>query len=350
MRILSIIDSLGNGGAEQVLVRLVAGLPGHEHAVIHCSRVNAVPVHGPHVRALRRAGAILEDVDWRVFADPGRRAAAMGGSVPEIVICHWWGGTPWRAWMDELADAQPGAGRPWFVCVLHATGRPAPRGFDRYVVLADLHRSQVPDGGRVAVIPNGVDLAVFHAARRPRTTGPSSLRIGRLARLDPGKTPDGLVRTMDGWSVPRARWELAGDGSLRPTLAAQAAALADPSTVRLLGALPHRRVAPWLRGLDVVFHLTGDVSECHPLALLEALACGVPVVAERRGGIPEIVRDGQDGLLGDSPDEVGAHLRRMAGDRDLLARLTAGARADGRRFDVAHQLAAWRTLLVELGG
>jgi glycosyltransferase involved in cell wall biosynthesis len=104
-------------------------------------------------------------------------------------------------------------------------------------------------------------------------------------------------------------------------------------------------VAPWLHTLDVAFHITDDVSECHPLALLEAIACGVPVVAEGRGGTPEIVRHGVDGLLGDGPQEVGAHLRRLAADAPLLARLTAGARADGSRFDISGQLAAWRVLL-----
>jgi len=354
VRILSLIDSMGRGGAEQVLVRLVTGLPEHAHGVIHCSRVNGVPVHGPFIRALRGAGASVADIDWRSYADATLRRVAMGGQEPDVVICHWWGGTPWSAWMQQVMAARPGAGRPWFVCVLHATGRPAPSGFDRYVVLARAHARQVPPGGRLEVIPNGVDRVVFRPARRIRRRSGSAsgmapgLRVGRLARLDPGKTPDDLVRVIDGWGVPGARWLLAGDGTLRPALEAQARALAGSTAVDVLGAIPRHRVAPWLRSLDVLFHVTGAITDCHPLALLEALSCGVPVVAERRGGVPEIVRHGHDGLLGDGPDEVGAHLRRVAADPALLAHLTAGARADGAHLDLGHQLAAWRVLLDEL--
>jgi phosphatidylinositol alpha-1,6-mannosyltransferase len=64
------------------------------------------------------------------------------------------------------------------------------------------------------------------------------------------------------------------------------------------------------------------------ISLVEAGACGVPVVAGRTGGIPETVREGETGLLVDAerPDEVCAALSRLLDDRTLRGRLGAGGR------------------------
>jgi glycosyltransferase involved in cell wall biosynthesis len=65
--------------------------------------------------------------------------------------------------------------------------------------------------------------------------------------------------------------------------------------IRFVGPRPHSEIAEWLSAADLSVLPTR--SEGWPNALLESLACGTPVVATRVGGTPEIVRDGEDGLL-----------------------------------------------------
>jgi glycosyltransferase involved in cell wall biosynthesis len=104
-----------------------------------------------------------------------------------------------------------------------------------------------------------------------------------------------------------------------------------------------------LKRFDVFCHVTSTAVECHPLALLEALAAGVPIVAEARGGIPEVVTHGVNGLLASTPGEIGDHLRLLRRDEVLRKRLSMGARGTAARFSLQRQLEAYRRLLAEIG-
>ena len=73
----------------------------------------------------------------------------------------------------------------------------------------------------------------------------------------------------------------------------------------------------------------------------------MPIVAEARGGVPEIVSHGVNGLLGRSADEVGDLLRAVVADEELRATLARGARGSASRFSLATQLAAYENLLGE---
>jgi glycosyltransferase involved in cell wall biosynthesis len=90
-----------------------------------------------------------------------------------------------------------------------------------------------------------------------------------------------------------------------------------------------------LTGLDI-FALSSR-QEGLPLALMEAMATGLPCLATSVGGIPEIVRDGVEGLLvpaGD-PQALSSALRRLVADPGLRNRLGSAARERSRSFDVA---------------
>jgi glycosyltransferase involved in cell wall biosynthesis len=79
------------------------------------------------------------------------------------------------------------------------------------------------------------------------------------------------------------------------------------------------------------------------------MAAGVPIVAESRGGIPEIVVDGENGLLADSIERVGEHLRRLRDDHSLRRRLSRGARATAEKFSLVKQISGYHQLLAEMG-
>lgn len=146
----------------------------------------------------------------------------------------------------------------------------------------------VGDDG-VVMIPNAVDRRVFHpAGDRPR----SGRRVGSIGRLEPEKGFDVLVdaaRLLER-RVPGAEVVVAGTGSRRAQLDAVVAASGAP--VRFVGAVrPGEGVAAFLRGLDVLV-LPSLFREGRPNVLLEALACGVPVVATDIPGVAETIGTG----------------------------------------------------------
>lgn len=142
---------------------------------------------------------------------------------------------------------------------------------------------------RVRVVPNGVDLARF-APGGPGGAGVLWLGLmGEVKRLD--VLLDALAQT-------DVRAVLAGDGPVRPMVEARAAALGGRVTLPGFVADP----VPLFARADAF--VLCSAAENMPLSLLQAMACGLPVVATRVGGVPEIVRDGVDGLLvppGDAP-------------------------------------------------
>jgi glycosyltransferase involved in cell wall biosynthesis len=127
--------------------------------------------------------------------------------------------------------------------------------------------------------------------------------------------------------VPDARLVVVGDGPMRSSLEGEAAALGVTERVRFVGAHPRDEVLRQLAGAEAAL-LTSDWENL-PHAAVEALAVGTPVVSTAVGGVPEVVRDGENGLLvppGDA-DAVAGAMRRILVEDGLRDRLAAAAQA-----------------------
>ncbi|OLT28511.1 hypothetical protein BJF82_03245 [Kytococcus sp. CUA-901] len=141
------------------------------------------------------------------------------------------------------------------------------------------------------VVPNGVDLSVFTPG--PADRSPRMLFVGGLAPIKGAdRLPEILEKVLQ--RVPSAELDVVGVGALRPELEAAAQRL----PIRLHGALPRADVARMMGEASVL--LVPSRNEGFGCVVLEAYACGTPVVASCVGGLPESV--GAEGAL--VPDDA----------------------------------------------
>jgi len=193
---------------------------------------------------------------------------------------------------------------------------------------------------QVLTIWNGIDLNRF-AYAGPQQHGPAVL----VARLSPEKDVDTLLRAaaLVAQADPAFRLEIAGEGVCLPALLERTAELGMAEYVRFLGEV---RDVPALLARASLFVLSSQ-TEGISLTLLEAMARGLPVVATRVGGNPEVVADGTTGLLvlpGDPTALASALLQiRRAPDRAHQFGL-AGRRRVEEHFDVRHMVAKYEYL------
>lgn len=192
------------------------------------------------------------------------------------------------------------------------------------------------DEGRVRVVTNAVDPAKypFPGSREAaqKQLGLEGRFVVTVARLTPWKGVDALIRCVPG--LPEG-WRLlvVGDGPERARLEEQARAAALTQRVIFTGEVAQDRVPAYLRASDVFALFTGYEGLSH--VLLEAQLAGLPTVATRKGGNPEVIRDGENGLLVEYGDEKGLSvaLGRLASDEALRARLAENARRAAAEFD-----------------
>ncbi|GAB3251256.1 glycosyltransferase family 4 protein [Alteromonas gracilis] len=191
---------------------------------------------------------------------------------------------------------------------------------------------------RVRVVPNGVDTDRFVPGGQPGEDGIHLVWLGVLA---PVKRVHLLLDVLD--AVPGTRLTLIGDGPLRADLECRIAERGLVDRVRLTGMLADP--APVLREADLFVLPSG--AENLPLALLQAMASGLPVVASRVGGIPDVVREGVEGRLvpADRPDLLSAAVADLVAAPERLPALGRAARA---RVETAYSLEGCVDGLVEV--
>lgn len=207
--------------------------------------------------------------------------------------------------------------------------RLAVRAADRVVVTSEegadyLVARHGVDRQRLRVVPNAIDVERFAPAPAARREKGLIAFVGRLA---PEKRLDVLVTAAA--SVPGARLLLVGDGPEREQLARRAAAAGVP--LELAGTVSNAALPEWLARAETF--VLPSAYEGQPKALLEAMACGLPVVGSDVAGIREIVRHGETGWLAPAGD-VGAFaaaLRTLSSDPVLRERLGLAGRAEVAR-------------------
>jgi glycosyltransferase involved in cell wall biosynthesis len=142
-------------------------------------------------------------------------------------------------------------------------------------------------------------------------------------RLGPQKALGVLLQALV--EVPEVTLVVAGDGPERAALEARTSELGLDERISFLGAVPRERVLRLFRAGDA--SVLPSAWENFPHTVVEALAVGCPVIATTVGGVPEVVRDRENGLLvaPRDPHALGAAIARFFDDAELRARLAAAA-------------------------
>jgi len=262
-----------------------------------------------------------------------------------------------------------GLGVPLVIYELHGVERPDERDldwFDRHIfdrithhmiaIGAEFKQNLLRDGvaaQKITVIPNGVDTARFAPLPDKSVLGLAAgvPVIGCMTKMRPKKN---LPLLVDAFAIvqralPQARLVIVGDGAERPTLVAHIQRLGLGESVQLLGL--RRDVPELMNAFDVV--ALSSTTEAAPLAILEAGACGVPVVATAVGELPDMVIEGITGFLVPSGDSaaLAARLLEVLQDPALRQKMGQAARQHiAQNFSIQASVRARGALFLRLLG
>ena len=252
--------------------------------------------------------------------------AAMRAGVPTLVTIHsMWAGAGGIVRLAALT-----ALRRWPVAWSAVSG-----------AAADIFRRSL-GGAPVAVLPNAVDVnhwrptAAENVPAVPSTEGPRGpVTVVTVMRLMPRKRPLALLRMFrtlrEQAPGSDVRLVLVGDGPLRHRVDRYIARHGLGDLVRVTGRLPRHEVRGVLLDADVF--VAPAPKESFGIAALEARCAGLPVVAHRRSGIVEFIRDRVDGLLVADDAEMASALAELVRDEPLRHRITAHNRSQVPAFD-----------------
>jgi glycosyltransferase involved in cell wall biosynthesis len=348
MRVLHLRASGGVYGAERVISALAGeqarlGIEPH----VACLEPRA---GGPFQASLARAGIAAHALPDRGGVDPAAAAGLVGlvrRVAPDVVHSHGYK-------TDVLAALLgPALGRPCLVATNHNwTGETralrvyerldaiALRRFDLVVAVSRAVAAELAAAGirRLTVIANGIPIAPPPTdpgrLRRELGLAPAAPLVGYVGRLSPEKGVRDLLDAMAASPVAGVHLALVGEGPLREELARTIRARGLARRVHLVGR--REDAADLLAGLDAL--VLPSHREGTPMVLLEAMAAGVPAVATAVGGVPDVVGNGESGILVPPRDAaaLAVAIRRVTEDAALRRRLgDEAARTVRARFDAA---------------
>lgn len=345
MRILHVISSRGFYGAENVVEQLCTALQQEGHAasiaLLNCSpspdhpllarAANAgVPAfHLPcrsriEFRTLRALRGILQENAIDVLhthnykSDVYGYLASRGLGIPLIATCHNWTDTTIPLRLYGVLDRMMLARFEHIVAVSSTVARRL-----RLARLSSASISQISNGVILPPLSARISGADSPIAGSP-ATGP--LVIGAVTRLSPEKGVDILLHAAaEALSQGlRGRFVIAGDGPEREALLTLSRELGIAEQVTFLGFQPD------IRSLLATFDMFVQPSrmDAMPMSVLEAMSAGLPVIASALGSIPELIEDGERGLLVPAGDSgaIARGLLRLAQDSESRRRLGTAAR------------------------
>jgi glycosyltransferase involved in cell wall biosynthesis len=363
---LWLVKGLGPGGAERLLV---AAAGHHDRDAFEITCAYLLPWKQQLAADLEAFGVTTTCLDVRDERDV-RWAMRLRRLLVEHPVDILHAHSPYPAGIGRLVTRTlPRRTRPRSIYTLHNTwgsfAGPSRllNGWTMPLDAADLSVSEqahatVPArlSGRTEVLVHGIDLDAMHAlsdrdgARRELGIGPDEVVFGTVANFRAQKDYPNLfaaARAVLDREVP-VRFVVVGQGPLDAEIRAEHARLGLEATVTILG---ERHDAIRVMSACDGFVLASN-NEGLPVALMEALAIGLPVVATDVGGVGEAITDGVNGVLVPARDPIALAdaIQSLVDDPGRRRRLAAGAEASAGRFDIRRTVARIETIYRSVAG
>jgi glycosyltransferase involved in cell wall biosynthesis len=364
--VLQVVLTLDTGGTERLVVEICRRLQRRFRMAV-CTLDNPgvwaaeLDAEGIGVTSVNRRPGFHPSIGWRV-AQVAKRTGA------KVIHCHHYSPFVYGTIARYLAPGRR------LVFTEHGRlndGPPSPKrrlvnpllarlGAKMFAVSSALRKSMAEEGfpsQRIDVVLNGIDpgelptYAERHFARTHLGLTKDALVVGTVARLNPVKDLGTLIRGFGTLrrAKPHAVLVIVGDGEERRALEVITRRLALTEAVRFLGQREDARAL--LPAFDIFAN--SSISEGVSLTILEAMAAGVPVVATRVGGTPEVIEHGRTGLLvpARSADAIAHALASLADD--ATERYVLGGRARlavEKRFTIDRMVEQYASIYSELAG
>jgi glycosyltransferase involved in cell wall biosynthesis len=195
----------------------------------------------------------------------------------------------------------------------------------------------------IAVVPNGINMADYinePGIKDGATRGKGILFVGRLVSV---KGVQYLIRAMKQvhTKIPDARLIIVGDGEEREMLESLSLQLGIQNYVQFIGEIPHEKVQTYMQQAEVF--VLPSLSEGLPNVIIEAMACGLPIVVSRVGGIPEIITNDTNGYLVEAKDteSIAKYIIVLLEDEKLRKKISDTNKQLVKKY-------TWENVIVEL--
>ena len=306
-RIMSMIDAISGGGG-MVAYNIIKELPQYDHVIVTPGFIKSWSIGLPKLFA-------DEQISVDVISAGPTHAKTMHKILnqkvmtydPDIIVNHWWKSAQIQR-LNKFGRTRKVFGRAKTVLVSH-NNDPSPPGYDYYVSVSkhnakyQVYANKGKQKSNHQVIYNGIDIDRFSSI--PKRPNKDKFVIGRVSSLVKFKVPRDWIRFVNTFNIPNLECIIVGEGERRRQFQYDINKLGAQHKFKLPGEVPQlgNELPQALAGFDILCYVT-EKTEAFSLAILEAMAAGIPIVTQNVGGTPEQVIHGQTGFLCSSRAEV----------------------------------------------
>jgi glycosyltransferase involved in cell wall biosynthesis len=319
--------------------------------------------HSPHLASEEKKLAELKaqqeniELEWRpsprisqVFSEKKYLSSQLTSETLLVSSGYLCDLLAWSLPCKKISYFHGWTGQSWKVRVYEALDAYLLRQFDAIVCVSNAQKTMLEQkNSNTVVLSNAISTKGLPSARSRQdlltkySIPPDAKILLSLGRLSPEKGPHLALQTMKDLHDQNIYWVWIGGGPLLESLNQEKQSL---GISRLIFAGHESSASGWLAAADVI--VLPSYREGLPVTLLESLYHGRPVVAASVGGIPEVIQEGENGLLFKAGDhkQMQQKILKVLADPQLSARISSGARETlHSNYQIQHQTQKWHEIV-----